>query len=58
MSSNQDFVEYIVEQMENEGAITYKKMFGEYAIYYDSKIVALICDNQLFVKKTQGGKAF
>ena len=58
MSSNQDFVEYIVEQMENTGIITYKKMFGEYAIYYDSKIVALICDNQLFVKKTQGGKAF
>lgn len=58
MASNKDFVDYIVEQIENAGEITYKKMFGEYALYSDSKIVALICDNQLFVKQTEGGRAF
>jgi TfoX/Sxy family transcriptional regulator of competence genes len=58
MSSNQDFVDYIIEQIENAGEITYKKMFGEYGIYSDNKIVALICDNQLFIKPTEGGKAF
>ncbi|HPO49995.1 MAG TPA: TfoX/Sxy family protein [Spirochaetota bacterium] len=58
MSSNQDFVEYIVEQIENAGNITYRKMFGEYAIYSEGKIVALICDNQFFVKQTEGGKKF
>ena len=58
MSSNKDFVDYIIEQIENAGVITYKKMFGEYAIYSDNKIVALICDNQLFIKPTAGGKAF
>lgn len=58
MSSNQDFVDYVVEQIENAGTITCKKMFGEYAIYSYDKIVALICDNQLFVKPTEGGKAF
>jgi TfoX/Sxy family transcriptional regulator of competence genes len=58
MSSNQDFVDYIVEQIENAGTITYKKMFGEYAIYSDNKIVALICDNQLYIKPTEGGRAF
>ena len=29
-----------------------RKMFGEHAIYCDGKVVALICDDQLFVKKT------
>jgi TfoX/Sxy family transcriptional regulator of competence genes len=58
MSSDIDFVDFIVEQIENAGIITYRKMFGEYAIYSDGKVVALICDNQLFVKPTEGGKSF
>jgi DNA transformation protein and related proteins len=32
-------------------------MFGEYAIYCGDKVVALVCDNQLFVKITAPGKA-
>ena len=58
MASNSDFVQYIVEQMKNAGEITYKKMFGEYGIYCNGKIVALVCDNQLFVKPTSIGKEF
>lgn len=58
MSSNKDFVEFIVEQIENAGTITYRKMFGEYAIYSNGKVVGLICDNQLFIKPTEGGKSF
>ena len=33
-------------------------MFGEYALYLDEKVVALICDNQVFLKKTDSGKTF
>lgn len=33
-------------------------MFGEYGVYCDGKMVALICDGQLFVKATAGGRAF
>jgi TfoX/Sxy family transcriptional regulator of competence genes len=33
-------------------------MFGEYALYCDDKVVALVCDDQLFVKPTSGGLAF
>jgi TfoX/Sxy family transcriptional regulator of competence genes len=36
--------------MKDAGAISYRYMFGEYAIYCDGKVVALVCDNQLFVK--------
>ncbi|MES1196457.1 MAG: TfoX/Sxy family protein, partial [Steroidobacter sp.] len=28
------------------------KMFGEYAVYCDEKVVALVCDNQFYVKVT------
>lgn len=33
-------------------------MFGEYAIYCGAKVVALVCDDQLFVKPTKAGKKF
>ena len=58
MASDKSFVEYIVDQIENTGQITFKKMFGEYAVYCNGKVVALVCDNQLFVKPTEGGRDF
>ncbi len=32
-------------------------MFGEFALYVDAKVVALVCDDTLFVKPTAPGKA-
>ncbi len=58
MASDPGFVEFIVEQMKEAGSISYRKMFGEYAIYCDGKVVALICNDQLFVKQTDGGRSF
>ncbi len=58
MSSDESFVTFIVDQITHAGAVSYRKMFGEYAIYSDSKVVALVCDNQLFVKRTDAGRAF
>lgn len=58
MASDQKFVDYVIEQIENAGEITAKKMFGEYGIYSDGKIFALICDNKLFVKPTKSGREF
>jgi len=58
MASDQSFVEFIQDQIENAGTITYKKMFGEYGVYSNGKIFALICDNQLFIKPTEAGRAF
>jgi len=58
MASDEDFVKFITDQIRNAGAITYRKMFGDYTIYSNGKVVALVCDNQLFVKPTTGGRAF
>lgn len=51
-------MDFIVDQLENAGDITSRKMFGEYAIYCDGKVTALVCDNQLFVKPTEAGRSF
>lgn len=47
-----------MEQIENAGEITTKKMFGEYGIYSNSKLFGLICDNKLFMKPTESGREF
>lgn len=57
MASSQDYVLYVCEQMSLAGIITYKKMFGEYAVYCDGKCFALVCDNQLFINPTKAGLA-
>ena len=58
MASDQKFVDYVLGQIENAGEITAKKMFGEYGIYADEKLFGLICDNKLFIKPTESGRAF
>lgn len=55
MASSLDFVKYVCEHIDGAGEITYKKMFGEYGIYCNGKIIGVICDNQFFVKKTDAG---
>jgi TfoX/Sxy family transcriptional regulator of competence genes len=57
MASDKSFVTYICDQVGIVGQISFRKMFGEYVIYCYGKVVALVCDNQLFVKPTTGGKA-
>jgi TfoX/Sxy family transcriptional regulator of competence genes len=57
MATDQSFIDFLVDQMNEAGEITFRKMFGEYAIYCGGKVVALVCDNQLFVKPTEAGKA-
>jgi DNA transformation protein and related proteins len=57
MSSDSNFVEYVCDRMNESGQVSFKKMFGEYAIYYDRKVVALVCDNRLFVKPTTSARS-
>jgi TfoX/Sxy family transcriptional regulator of competence genes len=52
MATTPRFVEYVREQSGLGEKLTYRKMFGEYAIYLGGKVVALACDNSLYVKAT------
>ena len=58
MASDQKFVDFIIEQIENAVVITAIKMFGEYGIYADGKIFGVICDNKLFIKPTRSDREF
>jgi len=58
MASDQHFVDFIIDQVNSSGRVTYKKMFGEYGLYFDIKLFALVCDNKLFIKPTSAGRAF
>ncbi len=51
MATSLDFINYICEQLNDIGDITYKKMFGEYMVYLNNKPVIIVCDNIAFVKK-------
>ena len=57
MATRQSTVDHILEQIAAAGEVSARKMFGEYGVYCDGKIVALICNDQLFVKPTAAGRA-
>ena len=50
MATSQDFVDYVTDQLGLGPRLTRRKMFGEYALYLDGKVVAFACDNSLFIK--------
>jgi TfoX/Sxy family transcriptional regulator of competence genes len=58
MSSNMDTVQFICDQAGLGAQLSYRKMFGEYALYIDGKVVALVCDDQLFLKPTAEARAY
>lgn len=57
MATDAGYAKYVCDQLHAAGGITARKMFGEYGLYRHGKIVALIADNQLFVKPTPAGEA-
>jgi len=57
MATDVDFIEYVLEQAAFGIRLTHKRMFGEYALYLDDKVVAFACDNSLFLKPTEAGRA-
>lgn len=57
MASDLGFVEYVCDQAGLPGRLAFRKMFGEYALYLDGKVVALVCNNHLFVKPTPESRA-
>ena len=52
MASKREFVQFIADQLREAGMVTYRLMFGEYGLYCDGKLFALVCDDQLFIKIT------
>lgn len=50
MASDKEYLDFILEQAADPDNITYRKMMGEYILYYRGRIVGGIYDNRLLVK--------
>lgn len=57
MGTAKETVAYILDQLAPL-PVRARAMFGEYGLYCDEKIVALICDDTLFVKPTSVSPEF
>ena len=50
MSSTEEYLNFILEQLSDLNEITYKVMMGEFLVYYRGKLVGGIYDDRLLVK--------
>ena len=58
MPNDNDFINYVVDQISTPHDVRFRHMFGGTTLYCNDKVVALICDNQLFIKPTAAGRAY
>ena len=56
MATKQSTIDYLLDQLSSVKNVRARKMFGEYALYCQEKVVALVCDDELYVKITEQGK--
>ena len=50
MSTQKETIEFILDKLGDRKTFTTRAMFGEYALYAKGKVVALVCDDLLYVK--------
>jgi len=50
MATQKETIEFILEKLRNPKRFRARAMFGEYALYADGRVVALVCDDHLYVK--------
>ncbi|MEN9582566.1 MAG: hypothetical protein RL641_520 [Candidatus Parcubacteria bacterium] len=58
MATKQGTIDYILDQLTSVNDVSARKMFGEYALYCDGRVVGLVCDDTLHIKITEQGKEF
>ena len=46
MASQQGTVDYLLDQLAGAGGVSAKKMFGEYGLYCDGKMFAIVADDR------------
>ena len=50
MSTRKETIDFILKKLGDPKRFSVRAMFGEYALYADGKVVALVCDDLLYVK--------
>lgn len=54
MATSAATIDHLLDVLAGAGQLSARKMFGEYGLYLDGKVVAFICDDTLFLKITPG----
>ena len=50
MSTQKETIDFILEKLGDPKKFSARAMFGEYALYANGRVVALVCDDLLHVK--------
>lgn len=50
MTTSKDYIKFACKQLKTPLPVTYRKKFGEHAVYVAGKPVLTVCDNTVFVK--------
>ena len=58
MPSSKDYLDYILEQLRLLDDITFKRMMGEFLLYYKGLLFGGIYDDRLLVKKVDSNKKY
>ena len=51
MACTEDYINFVCSQIEGVGVVRAKKMFGEYGVYVDEKMVMMVCDDIVYVRQ-------
>lgn len=58
MASSQEYLQFILGQLSSLEDITYRKMMGEFIIYYRDKIIGGIYDDRFLVKAVKSARDY
>ncbi|BDU77631.1 TfoX/Sxy family protein [Mesoterricola sediminis] len=56
MATSERTMTFLVDQLQEAGPVSAKKMFGEYGLFLDGRMFGIIADEQLFFKPTEAGR--
>ena len=57
MASSKGYMEFVIGALAPLGDVTYRRMMGEYIIYYQGKVVGGVYDDRFLLKGTKSALA-
>lgn len=57
MVSSKEYLEYVLEQLQQVEGLRYRPMMGEYLLYCRGRVVGGVYDDRLLVKDTESARA-
>ena len=56
MASTQEYLDYVLDLLSGLDDITFKKMMGEYVLYYRGKVIGGVYDDRFLLKPTKAAE--